>query len=100
MSWGTCAGCTAKDSEIAHLLELVESLRKENLNLVDARAASATFPRQRDPAPPPAETEEPTELVHASPGQVRNHTYEPAITTEQFEALFEMQEKAEREGAS
>ena len=98
MSWGTCAGCTAKDSEIAHLRELVESLRKENLNLVDARAASATFPRP--PEPPPAEAVEPEELVHASPGQVRNHTFEPPITTEQFEALFDMQERAEHEGAS
>ena len=98
MTWGTCAGCTAKDSEIGHLRELVESLRKENLNLVDARAASATFPRP--PAPPPAEAVEPDELAHASPAQVRNHTYEPAMTTEQFESLFEMQERAEREGAS
>jgi hypothetical protein len=80
MSWGTCGSCIAKDSEIAHLRELVASLRKENLNLVDLRAANATFPRPQ--APPPAEQKDPVEPSHASPAQVRDSLHTPADVRE------------------
>ena len=93
MTWGTCAGCTAKDSEIAHLRELVESLRKENLNLVDARAASATFPRAvREPQAQRAEPEPP---LAVSPAQVRETEYFPPISPEKLEELYDLQNKVE-----
>jgi hypothetical protein len=97
MSWGARAACAAKDSEIAHLRELVASLRKENLALVDIRAANTTFPRSA--ASPPAESAEPVEAVHASPAQVRSALYTPPISTEQVEELFEL-EKQFAEGNS
>lgn len=90
MTWGTCAGCASKDSEIAYLHELVTSLRKENLNLVDARAAKATFPREAAPPPPESEEKEP-ERAHASPAQVRDQLYTPPISMEQVEELADLE---------
>jgi hypothetical protein len=96
MSWGTCGSCIAKDSEIAHLRELVTSLRKENLTLVDLRAANATFPRPQ--APPPAEQKEPVEPSHASPAQVRDTLYTPPLTFEKVEELADLEAQFEQGG--
>ena len=92
MTWGANAALAAKDSEILFLRGMVESLRKENLNLVDARAAKATFPREAAPPPPEAEEKEP-EMAHASPAQVRDQLYTPPISMEQVEELADLEKQ-------
>lgn len=91
MTWGTCAACEAKDSEIAHLRELVASLRKENLALVDLRAANVTFPRA--PAAPQAKPATDMDPVHISPAQVRDTLYVPPLSAEKVEELFDLEEQ-------
>lgn len=99
MAWGRCAGCDAKDGEIARLVELVESLRRENLALVDLKAVSAAFPRK--PLPPsPIRKDEDPEPIHASPSQVREGLYTPAQTSEEVEELFAMVDRVDRSDAS
>ena len=93
MSWGTCAGCIAKDHENAYLRELVESLRKENLALVDLKTVGAVFPRPRPATPVPEKESDAAEGVHASPAQVRSTVYHPQNSPEEIEKLFEAQEK-------
>ena len=100
MTWGVCAGCAAKDHENAYLRELVESLRKENLALVDLKTVGAVFPRLKPATPVPEKEPEAAEGVHASPAQVREMIYRPPQKPEDVEELFRLQEKLEREGAS
>jgi len=86
-----CRACEAKDDEIKHLRELLESRDRAYLALVDKRAHDARYREERIAEHPKPSEQEPTpeEMMLATPMGVREQSiYQPALDYNRVEELF------------
>lgn len=86
LSPAACPFCSAKDEIIARLDKRVDELEKTMLSMVDPKAYTLRYPRERTVTTP----QPPMPARPASPAQVRAQApYEAPLTQEQLEQTFE-----------